>query len=66
FVLSITFNNIFSSLLNMPFLRPNIFLMILMLIIVIILGTLLGPISSIIAINKINKAELLLMQRDND
>ena len=50
----------------MPFLRPNIFLMLLMLIIVIILGTLLGPISSIIAINKMNKEELLLMQRDND
>lgn len=66
FVISIAFNNAFSTMFKMPFLRLNFVLMILMLLITIILGTLLGPISSIFAISNMNKAELLLMQRDND
>ena len=66
FIISISFNNAFSSMLEMPFLRPNILLLVIMLIIVIILGTILGPISSIFAIKNMNKKELLLMQRDND
>lgn len=66
FVISLAFNNAFSSMLKMPFLRPNILLILLMFIITIILGALLGPLSSIFAIKKMDNTELLLMQRDND
>lgn len=66
FVISLLFGRWFSQSFKMPFLAPNIIVLLIIFIAVLLIGTLMGPISSMFAIGKMNKEELGLLLRQND
>lgn len=66
FVISLLFGRWFSQSFKMPFLAPNIVVLLIIFAAVLLIGTLMGPISSMFSIKKMNKEELGLLLRQND
>lgn len=65
-VVSLLFGTWFSQSFKMPFLAPNILVLAVIFVLVFAIGTLMGPISSLISIKKMNQEELGLLLRQND
>ena len=65
FVVSILFGTSISMSLNMPFLEPKLYILIILLIFTVIVGTILGPLSSIISLRNMNKKEMALLLKEN-
>ena len=66
FVISILFGRWFSQSFKMPFLAPNFAVLVVIFLAVLIIATLMGPISTLRSIKKMNKDELGLLLRQND
>lgn len=66
FVISILFGRWFSQSFKMPFLAPNFEVLAVIFLAVLIIATLMGPISTLSSIKKMNKDELGLLLRQND
>ena len=66
FVISILFGTAISQTLNMPFLRPQMGISMMLLFITIALGTLLGPLAALFAVIKMDKQEMALLLRENE
>lgn len=66
FAVSALFSNAFSQGLQMPFLRPDYFIMVLIFILVIAVGVVMGPISVDFSLRKILNEEIALVLREND
>ena len=65
-VISILFGTWFSLSFKMPFLAPNVLTLAIIFIAVFAIGTVMGPLSSLSAIKKMNEEELGLLLRQND
>ena len=66
FVISILFGRWFSQSFKMPFLAPNFVVLAVIFLAVLVIATLMGPISTLSSIKKMNKDELGLLLRQND
>ncbi|MDO5718446.1 MAG: FtsX-like permease family protein [Tissierellia bacterium] len=66
FAVSLLFARAFSEKLKMPFLEPTIPELLIILLATILIGTALGPLSSIISLNKMDKREPALLLRENN
>ena len=66
FVSSILFGRWFSQSFKMPFLAPNFVVLAVIFLAVLVIATLMGPISTLSSIKKMNKDELGLLLRQND
>lgn len=65
-VISILFGTWFSLSFKMPFLAPNVLTLAIIFIAVFAIGTVMGPLSSLRSIRKMNAEELGLLLRQND
>ena len=65
-IISILFGTWFSQSFKMPFLAPNVLTLAIIFIAVFAIGTIMGPLSSLISIKKMNAEELGLLLRQND
>ena len=65
-IISILFGTWFSQSFKMPFLAPNVLTLAIIFIAVFTIGTIMGPLSSLISIKKMNAEELGLLLRQND
>ena len=65
-IISILFGTWFSQSFKMPFLAPNALTLAIIFIAVFAIGTIMGPLSSLISIKKMNAEELGLLLRQND
>ena len=65
-IISILFGTWFSQSFKMPFLAPNVLTLAIIFIAVFAIGTVMGPLSSLSAIKKMNEEELGLLLRQND
>lgn len=65
-IISILFGTWFSQSFKMPFLAPNVLTFAIIFIAVFAIGTIMGPLSSLISIKKMNAEELGLLLRQND
>lgn len=65
-IISILFGTWFSQSFKMPFLAPNVLTLAIIFIDVFAIGTIMGPLSSLISIKKMNAEELGLLLRQND
>lgn len=65
-IISILFGTWFSQSFKMPFLAPNVLTLAIIFIAVLAIGTIMGPLSSLISIKKMNAEELGLLLRQND
>ena len=65
-IISILFGTWFSQSFKMPFLAPNDLTLAIIFIAVFAIGTIMGPLSSLISIKKMNAEELGLLLRQND
>lgn len=63
---SILFGRWFSQSFNMPFLSPSPAVFAIIFVAVLAIGTLMGPISSLASIKKMNEEELGLLLKQND
>ncbi|EFI41963.1 MULTISPECIES: ABC transporter permease [Peptoniphilus] len=66
FIISLLFGKALSLSFKMPFLSPNIIGLFSVLLFTILAGSLLGPLASIVALNKMEKQEMGLLLREND
>lgn len=66
FVISILFGRWLSQSFKMPFLAPNFVVLAVIFLAVLVIATLMGPISTLSSIKKMNKDELGLLLRQND
>ena len=65
-IISILFGTWFSQSFKMPFLAPNVLTLAIIFVAVFAIGTIMGPLSSLISIKKMNAEELGLLLRQND
>ena len=65
-IISILFGTWFSQSFKMPFLAPNVLTLAIIFAAVFAIGTIMGPLSSLISIKKMNAEELGLLLRQND
>lgn len=63
---SILFSNAFSEAFKMPFLAPNYILVFILGVIIVFIGTVMGPLAVLSAINKMLNQEIALLLREND
>lgn len=66
FIVSLLFGRAFSETFKMPFLSPDIFILLLILCFTLIIGSLIGPAAAAISLHKMQKKEMGLMLREND
>ena len=65
-IISILFGTWFSQSFKMPFLAPNVLTLAIIFVAVFAIGTIMGPLSSLFSIKKMNAEELGLLLRQND